>query len=204
MFSFSRYIKKNRRGLYIDIGAGSPKEYNYTNTLYSLGWKGFLVEPNPVLANILANERPKDIIYKGAILNYTGEVVLSTKNIYGIDMESWVYSAHKCLITGNGGSYHDFTVRCTTFTKLIKKHPQFINANFLNIDVDGNEIEILSGIDFNIFHPSVIIIEHRKREIDYHKIWGNIMEKKYNLAGQTSSTYYYTIKEGQGNEISQN
>jgi len=190
MHPFKDFIINNPKGLYIDIGAGTPKEYNYSSILYNKGYRGLLAEPSPILIPLLSNERPKDIIYKGTIVNYTGEIILSTKNMYGITMETWIHEAHKAILRGETPCSQDFKVRCTTFAKLIKKYPNFINASFLSIDVDGNEKEILSGINFDEFKPSLIIIEYKKRNFDYHIIWEGFL-KNYKLVKETYTSLFY-------------
>jgi FkbM family methyltransferase len=194
MNPFSDFLENNSKGLYIDIGAGTPKEQNYTKILYKRNWKGLLVEPNPILASMLAKDRPKDVMYKGAILNYTGNIVLSTKNIYGIDLSSWIYRAHKALSKGEVFCAQDFQVRCTTFEKLIRKHPEFISANLLSIDVDGNENEIISTIDFEVFKPKLIVIQHKKKDLGYHKIWGTTLNLYYDLVKENLTTFFYKKK----------
>ena len=188
------YIEKKKFGRYIDIGAGTPKEINNTYMMYQMGWEGLLIEPSPILTPLLSKARPKDILYRGALLDYTGEVTLCTKNCYGITEASWIYGSHKARARGDGFTVKEFQVKCTTLPKLIKRYPQFKEPDFVSIDVDGNEDHILRTINFEVFKPTLILMEYGLRQIDHRAIWGHYLTSHYDMVWQNSSDCFYLRK----------
>ena len=60
-----RAFGEQRRGFYIDIGAGHPVYDNVSFAFYLAGWRGISVEPNPALAALNRAVRKRDHLYEG-------------------------------------------------------------------------------------------------------------------------------------------
>ena len=61
-------ILRKDAGIYLDIGANHPVRFSNTYHLYRFrAWHGLLVEPNPVLAELLRSRRPRDVVLAAAV-----------------------------------------------------------------------------------------------------------------------------------------
>ncbi len=60
---------------YVDVGANYPWEMSITASLYSMGWRGLLVEADPDLAAGLRVARPGDVVAEVAAGSQAGELV---------------------------------------------------------------------------------------------------------------------------------
>jgi len=60
---------------YIDVGANNPWELSITGSLYSMGWRGLLIEADPELAAELRASRPGDVVMEVAASDSHGKLV---------------------------------------------------------------------------------------------------------------------------------
>ena len=70
---------------------------------------------------------------------------------------------------------HDFnikTVKTTTLNELLKKY-DFHKIDFMNLDIEGHELEVLKSINFKEFDIESIL---KKYEIEYD-VWNNRISK---------------------------
>jgi len=189
-----KFIEKKDRGLYIDIGAGNPIQYSNTYMLYQMGWHGLLIEPCPVLIPRLKEVRPNDILYEGAILDFDGSVVVFSKEEYGITSKSYIFKSHIEKAKKEGYGEHYWMRPCCKLKTLLKKYPQFNDADFVSIDVDGNEDAVLSSVDFDIFRPKLILIEYILRHEDQRPRWEHLINKHYDMVDNETSNAFYKRK----------
>lgn len=191
MFDF---MPKKDFGLYIDIGAGKPVELSNTYLLYTMGWRGLLVEPSPILIPQIKEVRPTDVLYEGAILDYDGQVDMVSKDWYGVTEKSQLYYSTKFNIIENNHELLRWQVPCMTFKKLLETYPDFLKADFVSIDVEANEDAVLSTVDFNVFSPELICIESFVRGQDQRHRWEHFLKNHYtDVRTEMGNTFYKRI-----------
>jgi hypothetical protein len=125
------------RGFYIDIGAGHPVADNVSLWFYERGWNGIVAEPIPELAALYKKIRPRDTLYQGF---------------------STTIELHADVAKKFGADYQRLSLPMLTLAKLCEQH-QVQNIDFLKIDVEGAESDVLAGNDFNRYRPKVIVAE---------------------------------------------
>jgi len=145
-FWLEKEIKNLDNKYFVDIGASHRSNGYMSNTLFfeqNYSWNGLLIEPNDNLHNPL-KRRKSTLINKAAFRKNTTSRF--QKNKIG------AYS----IINEKGNS----EVLCETLNSILSKNnaPKFID--FLSVDTDGYEIDILLGIDFKEYSFDRIIIEH--------------------------------------------
>lgn len=152
-----RIFRKKRNGFFLDIGAHNGK--TYSNTWFfekSRGWNGICVEPIPEVYAEL--EKNRDCIkVNGCIakepgiqkfLRVKGELVdtemlsglldnYDPRHLERIDREIEEY----------GGGKEEIEVRCYNVNTLLKENNISI-VDYVSIDTEGNELDILESIDF--------------------------------------------------------
>jgi hypothetical protein len=62
-------------------------------------------------------------------------------------------------LESHGGEYKDIEVNCYNFNELLESY-DISQVDFLTIDVEGVEYKILSSIDFDRVHISIICVEN--------------------------------------------
>ena len=144
------------RGFYIDVGAGHPVADNVSLWFYERGWSGIVAEPIAELADLYKKIRPRDTLYQGLIGRSVGEVAFFHVNrLHGF---STTIELHADVAKEFGADYQRLTLPMLTLEKLCDQY-QVQQIDFLKIDVEGAESDVLAGNDFNRFRPKVIVAE---------------------------------------------
>jgi FkbM family methyltransferase len=145
-----------KSGTYIDIGAGHPVADNVSFWFYERGWQGIVVEPQPELAGLYARLRPRDVVVQGLIGRNDGEADFHlVERLHGFST-TVQHHAEKAKAFGVG--YQTVRVPVTTLSKIgetVGGKP----IDFLKIDVEGAEADVLFGGDWQRVRPKVIVIE---------------------------------------------
>lgn len=167
-------IFKNKiNGIFIDIGAHDGKTIN--NTYFfekELNWNGICIEPIPDIFQKLQLNR-NCICIQGGIADK--EEVKDFLRIYGpIEMLSGFLEKYdprhlervQREIKLFGGHYEILNVQTYNINKILDQNNLF-SIDFLSLDTEGGEFEILKSIDFDRFHIQVIAIENNYKEDDF-------------------------------------
>jgi FkbM family methyltransferase len=143
-------------GRYVDIGAGDPVAASVTKLFYDKGWRGINVEPIPDMAARLRNSRPEDITLDVAIGAKPCRAVLH------VVRQEWGWSTlddelARTYQHSNNWQLGDVEVEVCTLDDILDKHPGHID--FLKIDVEGAERDVISGADWVLHRPRVVVVE---------------------------------------------
>jgi FkbM family methyltransferase len=143
-------------GTYIDVGAGHPIADNVSFWFYERGWQGIVVEPQPELAALYQRLRPRDIVVGGLIGRQCGEIDFHVVDrLHGLSttMEDVAQRAQAF-----GVGYRTVRMPVTTLAELCERL-DLGAIDFLKIDVEGAEGDVLFGGDWKRFRPKVIVAE---------------------------------------------
>lgn len=144
---------------YLDLGANHAKFLSNTNFFYQNGSRGVLVEANPALIPELKFYRGEDIILNRCVAPFSGKrvkfYVLNGDGLSSPDLTS----VEDCL-----NRNHDLKIERIVEVESISigdiLNQYFDKApTFINMDLEGSEMEILHGFDFNRYRPLLFIIE---------------------------------------------
>jgi FkbM family methyltransferase len=146
-----------REGFYIDIGSGHPVYDNTSFAFYLKGWHGITVEPNPSLARLTRAVRPRDHHVEALAGAAPGAATFYlVDEFHGL---STMIEAHaRAAQVQFGKSSQAIAVAVTTLTELCERHapPVF---DFLKVDVEGAEHDVLRGGDWQSYRPKVLVVE---------------------------------------------
>lgn len=147
-----------RRGYFVEVGASDGSQLSNTWLLERHGWSGILSEPAKVWHDNLTNNR-KATIDKRAVWSKSGEQMpfhetspptLSQLANVGLD------DFHKSGRTAN----RSYTVPTVSLLHLLQEHDAPAKIDFLSIDTEGSEFQILEAFDFDQYSFGVVCVEH--------------------------------------------
>ena len=166
---------ENFKGFYVDIGAHDGLTGNNTKFFEEKEWEGICIEPHPIVFEQLKANR-KCRVENIAIWNKDTEVDFLAVSGYAEMLSGIVESydpRHKARVDREiaqmGGSSVLVKVKAMKFDSL--KLPTKID--FLSIDTEGSELQILDNVDFNKYDIRVVCIENNFMDPAYEKFFND-------------------------------
>jgi FkbM family methyltransferase len=171
-------------GFYVDVGAADPVNLSVTKWFYDLGWSGLNIEPNAHLFERLAADRPRDINLNcgvGAVASEAEFLELDVGELSSFDPRV------RQTADSHGTAGATRTVSVVPLTDLLAQHCDGRAIDFLKIDVEGWELEVLKGLDLRRFRPAVILAEATvpQTRVESHGEWEPLL-----LAADYSFVYF--------------
>jgi len=143
-------------GTYVDVGGGHPVADNVSFWFYLKGWRGLVVEPQQALADIYVHVRPRDCTVSCLAGAREGEAEFHVvEKLHGFSS----------TMRKHAEGAAEFGAGFTTIVKPVRRLAALIAEakleaiDFLKIDVEGAEAEVLAGMDLERIRPRVILLE---------------------------------------------
>ena len=155
-YHLSLALAGQKTGTYIDVGAGHPVADNVSFWFYERGWQGIVIEPQAELAALYARLRPRDIAVCGLVGRESGEIdfhVVDRLHGFSTTVEHIAQQAKQF-----GVDYRTVRMPVVTLGKLCAEQ-NVGEIDFLKVDVEGGEADVLHGGDWGRYRPKVIVIE---------------------------------------------
>lgn len=143
---------------YIDIGAHHPLYLSNTALYYKMGCRGINIEPDPVLFKAFTKQRRKDVnlnIGIGPQKDSMDFFIMAPSTMNTFSKEQ----AEK-LVSENGMQIKQvLPIAVDTINNIIDKYNQGIFPDFLSIDIESLDFEVLKSIDYKTRFPKIICVE---------------------------------------------
>jgi FkbM family methyltransferase len=190
---FVSWMLNKRNGIFIEFGACDGIYISNTNYLEKyMGWTGILLEPAKSWHKDIKINRPNSII------DFRCVSVESEKEIDFYEDKELAFSSQK----NNLSSITSYKVKTISLNdlfaeyeeKLKKKSNQISSIDFISIDTEGSEYEILKNFNFNKYAPKIIIVEHNFDPVKSKLLKKLILSHNYeNLFPELSAYDYFFV-----------
>ncbi|MEO8205530.1 MAG: FkbM family methyltransferase [Chthoniobacterales bacterium] len=157
-------MRRKGSGFYVDVGAHHPLRFSNTALFHKHGWRGINIDATPDSMKNFARSRPHDINLELAVSEDEGVRKMYLYNepaLNGIDCDRTVELANSsCRLL----EIRD--VPTAALRTILAKHaPTLPSPNFLTIDVEGHEMEVLKSNDWKKFRFEYLLVEVRSGDL---------------------------------------
>lgn len=147
-----KHYGKDFTGYFIEIGANDGKTLSNTLLLEEYGWTGFLVEADPATANKIPDTR--NAPYANiAVSKEHGTATFLQHGVTG-GIHDYI---QKPNVKANG---RKITVKTTPLHDLLLTQGCPKRIDFLSIDIEGAEYDVLSVFPFEQWDIGYLLVEH--------------------------------------------
>lgn len=144
-------------GRWVDVGANHPENDSVTKNFYDLGWTGINVEPIPSLYQSLVEQRPRDVNIQAVVSSAPGRMTFH-RHLQNPDL-STLDDFLAAVYRERGDTLEEVEVDVVTLTEICAQHLQSEVIDFMKIDTEGHELQVLAGHDFERFPVRALCAE---------------------------------------------
>jgi FkbM family methyltransferase len=165
------YFKNKTTGIMIEVGAGWPELHSQSKLFRDIGWRTILFEPDPHFIRLYENYKYE--IHQCAISDKT-ELNKDFKVAYmseDINIQPWSGFHPDVMVKERRDAYTTSRLELALQKAVNIKVDYYClndilpkinvdNFDYMTVDVEGYELEVLMGIDFKRYTPKVLLIEN--------------------------------------------
>lgn len=186
------FYKGKTEGYFVEVGAYDGIALSNTYAFEKLGWKGICCEPLPSrFADLIKNRTAhccNQAVYHTTGLTVSFDIEGDAGMLSGIDTH---IDAHKHVVNKNKQTV---TMQTISLNNLLERFgaPPFIE--YLSLDTEGSEYEILRTLDFNKWQFGLIDVEHNHIEPRRTMIKQLLCSNGYTYLGANQFDDSYVLK----------
>ncbi len=194
------YFKDKPNGFYVDVGCYHPLDGNNTQILYKKGWNGINLDINFYSIELFNFLRKRDVnIHTGISQKKDNLTMYYRKEINMLNtLDEKIAKIH--FING----YKKRSIQVNTLNFFISKHfNKLKKIDFLNIDVEGAELNVLKSLNFKHHKPQLVCIEIHNakkmydtnyRYLKSNKIYNYLISKDYKVVWKKKYSFIFERK----------
>lgn len=155
----ARFLEEVSNGFYVDVGAHHP--FRFSNTAYfsERGWTGINIEPDPDGAALISRFRPRDITLNVGVGTIAGPLTYHRFDEPALNTFSGEFAEERERTTKYRVS-GTLEVPVSRLDELLTKHvPSGRRIDFLNVDTEGRDDDVLRSNDWQRFRPTIAVVE---------------------------------------------
>jgi FkbM family methyltransferase len=175
------FFQKRTNGFFIEVGANHPTRFSQTWFLEQRGWRGLLIEPLAAKCELLRQQRPGSQVFQVA----AGAPEQRGRARFAVAEEDDMLSGLN-LKPGLKAERME-EVQVTTLDDLLAE-AQAPALDFVSIDVEGAELDVLRGFDLVHHGPKLVLLEDHLQQLAVHR---HMVRDGYRLVKRTGCNNWY-------------
>ena len=182
----SDLTKNIKNGFYVDAGCYHPLHLSNTYLLYKRSWTGINIDISEFSIKLFNYLRPNDVNINSAVSNMEKEI-----SFYYQKKLSQLSTIKKAISNERmQGNIKEKKIKSLKLNSILNQS-KFKNRqiDFLNIDVEGADFEVLKSLDFTIYEPKIICIEIMEKNIFESEIYNFLKDLNYKKIWSSKSSF---------------
>ncbi|MGZ4057278.1 MAG: FkbM family methyltransferase [Bacteroidia bacterium] len=189
-----RFFEDRRTGFFIDIGAHHPTRFSNTYHFYQKGWRGINIDATPGSMIPFNKIRPGDKNIEMGVSSKEGEMVYflfdePALNTFNEERANFLLTTTKYKLAKK------IPVKVATLKTILDQNlGKDQQIDFLTIDVEGLDYEILASNDWEKYRPNMVLAEdlHGSLEdLSKSKLYNLMRQHNYKAVGRTLNTFFF-------------
>ena len=180
-----------KRGIYVDVGAHHPRRFSNTYYFFRKGWRGVNIDATPGSMALFKRLRPRDINLECAIAKREKQITFymfeeTALNTFDAELASArERQGHKVIAT--------IELRARTLRDVLKEVlPAGQKIDFMTIDVEGRDHEVLKSNDWVTFRPEHVLVECLPSStVNDNRVLEFMKDQGYTFFAKTVRTYIF-------------
>lgn len=194
-FILWKFFRMKGSGFYIDVGSFDGVHFSNTYIFEKIGWKGICIDAHPFYFQKCKENRPGSICIHAACTGDESvkEVMFHSEELgllSGIQMREDIRQRYE----GRGLTFEGFkvvTVPSVTLNSVLRSLKDTPAIDFISIDVEGHELEILKGFGIESYRPRILVVE-ANTELDEMQLDDYLVRQKgYYKARRVVENLFY-------------
>ena len=182
-----RLLKSINNGKYVDVGCYHPFKGSLTAKLYQKKWSGINIDISKTSIDLFKMARKKDINLNCAISNFNGKTFF---------FQNGPINQQNSLLKSNQDQIK-VDINCYTLNAVLENNG-YNYFDYLNVDVEGTELDVIQGINLKKYNPKLITIENNKlipEEYFKSEIFKLLDQNNYVFINKIGVTNFFLIKD---------
>ena len=189
-----RIFDDKRNGTYVDVGAHHPFRFSNTYLFYKMNWRGINIDPSPGFQALFNRYRPHDINLEMGVSLEKQELHYSIFNEPALN----TFSADKVKEYTQVMRYKvigEKKVATWPLSEILDKYlPAATPIDFLTIDAEGLDIDVLRSNNWDKYRPAYVLVESKPFELapdSDNEICAFMQDVGYRIFAKTYYTYFF-------------
>lgn len=188
------YFKPNYRGFFVDVGAHHPFRFSNTYSFYQRGWRGINIDAKPGTKKMFDRARPNDTNLEFGIAAEEGSLTFylfdePALNSFSKELSNDRHEQTPYKIVGTQ------SVPVHRLSKVLEEHlPAGQQIDFLTVDVEGLDVEVVESNDWERFRPTMVVVEDLDLDLQnltQSPIYNSLASRDYQLVGKTLASLIF-------------
>lgn len=184
-------LEYRKNGFYVDLGAHHPIHLSNTHKFYVRGWRGLNVDAMPGSMESFRRYRERDINIEAGISDTSGNLTFyefdepAVNTLDDSEAEEKIKKGYTLIKKEN--------IKVYNVMELLDKYvPLDVSIDMMDIDIEGLDVRIVAAIDWDKYHPSIVMIEKSEEDRkSAHATNEVLVNAGYELVASTSRTAIY-------------
>lgn len=186
-----RLFERQSRGFYVDVGAHHPQRFSNTYCFYRRGWTGINIDPLPGSKAKFDQLRPLDINLEMGVATSAGELTYYSFEEPALNtFDSEVASSQTSKLLDK------VRLKVAPLRDVLDRYlPAGVSIDFLSIDVEGLDLDVLHSNDWSRFRPKFVLAEALAmrdiRHVQSSELHAYMESVGYSFFAKTMNTLFF-------------
>jgi FkbM family methyltransferase len=192
-----RIFTEKTQGFFVDVGAHHPSRFSNTYLFYRRGWCGINVDALPGTQKMFQRMRPRDITIECGVGSQKGVLKYFSFNEPALNTFSEQEAKKK-----DCPPYHiidTLQIPVVTLKQILDEYlPSGMQIDFMTIDAEGFDHEVIISNDWTQYRPRVLLVELLNtdiRDLDENPTAQLLNRHNYRIMAKTFNTYFFVANE---------